>query len=50
MYGKLFLRHEGKKTARSMKTNKCEQWTIASLEIPAGTQNETDQKLHLTPS
>ena len=30
-----------------MKTNDTEQWTIASLEIQAGKQNEMDKKLHL---
>ena len=39
MYGKLFLRHEGKKLATSMKTNDLEQQTIASLEISVGKQH-----------
>ena len=46
-YGKLFLICECKKIATSMKTNNPEQWTIASLEIPAGKQHKTNQKLHL---
>ena len=47
MYGKLFLRHEGKKIATPMKTNNLEQWTIASLEISEGKQNKTGQELCL---
>ena len=50
MNRKLFMRHEGKKIATSMKTNNIEQWTIASLETLAGKQNETDQKLNLITS
>ena len=45
MCGKLFLRHEGKKIATPMKTNNLELWAIASLEISAGKQNKTEQKL-----
>ena len=29
-----------------METNNLEQWTLDSLEITAGKQNEADQKLH----
>ena len=47
MYRTLFLRHEGKKIAISMKTINPEQWTIASLETPSGKPKETDQKSHL---
>ena len=47
MHGKLFLRSEGKKMATSMKIYNLEHQTIASLEISAGKQNETAQKLHL---
>ena len=50
IYGKLFLQHEVKIIAISIKTNNIEQCTIASLEILAGKQNETDQKLHLITS
>ena len=42
MYGKFFLRCEGKKIATSMKTNNLEKRTIASLEMPAVKQNKPD--------
>ena len=38
IYGKLFLRHEGKKTATSMNTNDLEQWKTTSLETPVNNQ------------
>ena len=41
------MRHKGKKVATSMNTNNLEQWTIDSLGICAGKQNEIDQKLYL---
>ena len=47
MYGKMFLRCEGKKIASFMKTNDLEQWTIAFLETPSGKQHERDQKLYI---
>ena len=47
MYGKLFLRCEGKNLATSMKTNDLEQWKIASLETLSGKEHKIDQKLCL---
>ena len=47
MYGELFLGHEGKKIATSMKANDLEQQMTVFLETPSGKQYETYQKLHL---
>ena len=47
IYGPLFLRHEGKKIATSMKMTNPGQCMIAFLETPSDKPQDTDQELFL---